>query len=370
MDAPSPQRPPLPGTSLRLLCVDDEEFVRHSLATFLADEGHEVFTASDGNDGLETILRGDFDAVVLDLNMPGMTGLEILEIVARHKPMLPVVVVSGTGNIQDVISALRLGAWDFVTKPIEDMALLTHCLSRAVERSRLIIENQRHREHLELLVQERTLKLREEIAERRAAEDALRASLSEKEVLLKEVHHRVKNNLQIVSSLLSLQALRLSDPAMAAPLVDSQVRVRAMALVHEKLYRAKDLNRVELHEYLPQLSVFLLQALRNGPQEIIPVLECDPVGVSVDVAIPCGLIANELISNSVKHAFAGRDAGRLRIALHTQDGEVRLEVEDDGPGLPPDFRLEEVPTLGLQLVTNLARQLRGSLDVASGPGGT
>ena len=279
-------------------------------------------------------------------------------------------VVSGTGNIQDVIAALRLGAWDFIPKPIEDMALLQHALDQALERARLRLENQLHRDRLEMLVKKRTTKLRLEIADRLTVEKALRASLAEKEILLKEIHHRVKNNLQIVSSLLSLQALKFDDVTLADSLQDSQCRVRAMALVHEKLYGSEDLSCIDFAGYLSDLALFLLQAYALKNTTVTPDIQCESFTLPVDSAIPCGLILSELLTNCLKHAFLDRPDGRIILRAFLTPEGAHLAVEDDGLGLPPGFDIDRVQSLGLQLVTNLTRQLRGTLAVDSGPAGT
>lgn len=365
-----PPAPPFANSSISVLCVDDEPAIRLSVQVFLEDRGHRVELAENGLLGLAAIRATEFDAVLLDLAMPGMSGLEVLRHVTAEKPSLPVVVVSGTGAIQDVIAALRLGAWDFITKPIEDMAILDHALGRVTDRARLIRENQHHRERLEELVLERTRALENEIAERKNAEQALRTSLTEKEVLLREVHHRVKNNLQVVTSLLSLQALKFDAPQLIEPFMDSQARVRAMALVHEKLYRAGDLSRIDFAAYIRELALFLVQAYCPRGLAIGESITCDDIHLPVDAAVPCGLIVNELVTNSIKHAFAGRERGSLAISAASHGEGVVLRIEDDGVGMPPDFDMNTTETLGLQLVTNLVRQLRGTLTFDSGPWGT
>ncbi|WP_243440043.1 histidine kinase dimerization/phosphoacceptor domain -containing protein [Fundidesulfovibrio soli] len=354
----------------RVLCIDDDSSIRESISAYLSDVGYSVETAPNGDTGLKILEHTPFDAVLLDLSMPGVSGLEVLDQTTRSHPTLPVIVISGTGNVHDVIAALRLGAWDFLTKPIEDLDLLHYVLRRSVERSRLRQENERYRLRLESLVEERTLALSEEVRERRLAEEALRKSLHEKEVLLKEVHHRVKNNLQVVSSLLSLQALRHDDPRLNECLLDSQTRVRAMALVHEKLYNSEDLSRVDLGSYLDRLTHFLLQTYSHTGLTITPDIACDPVSLPVDTAIPCGLILNELISNCLKHAFSDRGEGVITLRLLREGEMINLRVDDNGKGLPQGFQLGRVDTLGLQLVYNLTQQLKASLHVAGLDPGT
>lgn len=188
------------------------------------------------------------------------------------------------------------------------------------------------------------------------------ASLREKETLLKEIHHRVKNNLQVVSSLLSLQRNHTSDERAVEPLRQSQHRVLAMAALHEFLYQSQDLSRVDTRAYLTHLVSALAEAYQAGEKVELKLL-LEDVPLDVDRAIPCGLITNELVSNAFKYAFSTKLHGELAVKLHQSDGQVLLEVHDDGPGLAPSL-LEEVPaTLGLQLVQLLTEQLGGTLTL-------
>jgi len=354
---------------MRILCVDDDNAIRMTTKAFLDDLGHQVQCVSDGEACLRSLPGPPFDVILLDLNMPGMGGIATLQRIRTLTPETPVVVVSGTGSIQDVIDALRLGASDFITKPIEDMALLVHSIEAVAERARLIRENREHRERLEAMVEERTRSLIQEVNDRKAVEAALRATLSEKTVLLKEVHHRVKNNLQIVSSLLSLQAMRCEEERMAAPLQDSQSRIRAMAMVHEKLYRSPDLARIDLSSYLSELTNFLIQTFCPPTLRVTPEIDCEDFHLTVESAIPCGLIINELVTNALKHAFKGRSTGALRLRVRQEPDETLIEVRDDGVGLPPGLDLNNPPSLGLQLILNLARQLGGGVRTDSSAGG-
>jgi PAS domain S-box-containing protein len=194
----------------------------------------------------------------------------------------------------------------------------------------------------------------------------LRESLLEKEVLLKEVHHRVKNNLQVVSSLLSLQAEQILDLQAREVFRESQNRVKSMALIHERLYRSQDLANVDFGEYVRNLASSLVNSYRTS----VPKVECEicvvPVSLEIDVAIPCGLILNELLSNALKHAFPDGREGSIVVRLE-QAGEetLRLSVCDNGVGLPEGFDIRKALSLGYQLVELLADQVRGTLEVHS-----
>lgn len=205
-----------------------------------------------------------------------------------------------------------------------------------------------------------------DVTARKLAEAELRASLEEQTVLLKEIHHRVKNNLQVVSSLLSLQARQVQDPTSLEMLRDSQNRIRSMALVHEKLYQTQDLARVDFAGYLQNLTAFLFHAYQVDAAEIVLQVSADSaVRLGIDAAIPCGLIVNELVSNALKHAFPHKRPGKVWIALTRQaDQRLQLVVGDDGVGLPPDLDIRNTTSLGLQLVNTLTDQLEGTLTVA------
>ena len=200
--------------------------------------------------------------------------------------------------------------------------------------------------------------------ERLRAEAGVRASLHEKEILLKEIHHRVKNNLQVISSLLNLQSRAVSDPPVLELLRDSQNRVRSMALVHEKLYRSPDLARIDLAEYARSLASQLLRTYTDPAGRVSLRVEAADCWLDVDTAVPCGLIINELLSNALKHAFPGSRTGEILIALQpAAPRRVRLVVADDGGGFPPDVDFRATPSLGLQLVNSLVAQIDGAIHL-------
>ncbi len=223
---------------------------------------------------------------------------------------------------------------------------------------------------LEERVALRTAELRTEIAERRKAEEAVKASLAEKEILLREIHHRVKNNMQVISSLLRLQSRTLQDPRAREALEECQSRIRSMSLVHESLYRSKDLSRIAFSEYLDTLVDHLRQAYRITGDRIRLNVRAEAVTMNINTAIPCGLIITELISNALKHAFPGERSGTILVRLEMADPKTyRLTIRDDGVGLPAGLDIRETETLGLQIIITLAEQLDGKMDLRS-DGGT
>jgi two-component sensor histidine kinase len=203
-----------------------------------------------------------------------------------------------------------------------------------------------------------------DITERKQAEEKMIASLRGKEVMLKEIHHRVKNNMQVISSLLGLQSGYIKDKGVLELFKESQNRVRSMALIHERLYRSEDLARIDFDGYIRGLVMHLFSSYGINPEVIK--LDMDIRGISLDInkAIPCGLILNELVSNSIKHAFPDGRGGEIGIVMHPINGdEVELIVSDDGIGFPEGVDFRDTETLGLELVNMLTRQLAGEIEL-------
>jgi PAS domain S-box-containing protein len=209
-----------------------------------------------------------------------------------------------------------------------------------------------------------------DITERKRAEEQIQTSLKEKEVLLKEIHHRVKNNLQVISSLLNLQAGVIKDPQTLQMFKESQNRVRSMALIHEILYQSKDLASIDLAAYIRNLAAHLFGSYGVNAHAIALKINVDDVFLNVDMAIPCGLIINELVSNCLKHAFPGSQRGEIHIELRSGgDHQFTLTVSDNGVGFPKEVDFRKTESLGLQLVNTLTEQLGGSVKLEQ-QGGT
>lgn len=209
-----------------------------------------------------------------------------------------------------------------------------------------------------------------DVTVKKMMEDQLLRSLREKETFLKEIHHRVKNNLQLISSLLYLQSERTKDHNMQQILIESQNRIKSMAKIHEMLYQSRDLSSINMKDYLDDLtrSVYHTFSAKVGVVRLI--FDIDNIEVNVDMAIPCGLIINELISNSMKYAFPGNRSGVLEIKFNRhEENNYQLVVRDDGVGFPEDFDIEQTNSLGLHLVSTLSsRQLKGKFNVSGSEG--
>ena len=203
-----------------------------------------------------------------------------------------------------------------------------------------------------------------DISDRKHKEESIHAALKEKDILLGEIHHRVKNNLQIVHSLLDLQSTNISDPLAVALMRESQNRVRSMALIHQTLYESKDFARVDFGRFLDTLVPTLITSYGGSAGRFQLDMDAAEVQLPINAAIPCGLVVNELISNAMKHAFPNGGGGRITIHLAPEpDDRVLLTVSDDGVGIREDFDIAQTTTLGLQLVTLLVDQLGGDLEL-------
>lgn len=210
-----------------------------------------------------------------------------------------------------------------------------------------------------------------DITEQKLVDRQLRASLEEKTVLLKEVHHRVKNNLQIISSLLELQSDFITDEESRRFIRESRSRIGAMAMVHEKLYQSESVASINLGDYIESLTHYLFSTFMKDTDGINLTIDVDDVPLAIDEAIPCGLVVNELVSNALKHAFPLGGKGEISVRCRSEEnGWASVTVSDTGIGLPAGFEIENTESLGLQLVTMLVKQLRGTMHVDTEKGGT
>ncbi len=202
-----------------------------------------------------------------------------------------------------------------------------------------------------------------DITDRKKAEELLKTSLKEKELLLREIHHRVKNSLQLISSLLSLQASEIEDEEIVERYKESENRIQTIALIHESLYKSTDISNINFKNYIELLIEDIINSYDVDTNHVKTSLEIGNYNLSIETAIPLGLIINELVSNSLKHAFKEQENGEIKIILDRTTDKYSLTVKDNGIGLSQDFNLENTSSLGLLLVTSLVHQLEGKIQV-------
>jgi len=334
------------GQPLRILMVEDNPGDVRLLREMFATErpgSYEITHMPRLGLALERLAQGGVDIVLLDLGLPDGEGMDTVRRVRKLAPEVPLIVLTGRDDDAAVEEAMREGAQDYLVKGQIETRALPRALRHAIERFRM---------------QARAVLTNIELERR----------VQEKDLMLSEIHHRVKNSLQVVSSLLRLEAARIQDPLIGDMLQTTQNRIRSMALIHQTLYQSRDFARVDFHAFLQSFLPTLVQSYSIHPERISLAFHVAEVCLPIDAAIPCGLIVNELISNALKHAFPNGGTGTISIEFKQQsDNHASLTVEDDGIGIPEDFVLEDSETLGIQLVYMLAGQLGGSVQVESKP---
>jgi PAS domain S-box-containing protein len=310
-------------------------------------------------DGWNTLIHpDDRERVLSDLNRQIKENRPLVEIEYR--------LLSKDGQLIWILSRGKIAGTDDKGNPTRLTGVNIDITNRKLMESEIRSLNT----VLEQRVRDRTASLEkinealeEEIARRQETEKKMQTSFNEKVMLLKEVHHRVKNNLQIIASLLNLQSRYITDAKTLAALRESQNRVKAMALVHEKLYRSEDISHISLHDYIRFLGTGLFQSYDAKNRGIKFTLDIRDVDVDINAAIPLGLILNELISNSLKYAFPEGRKGEITIGVKKDDHRIIILFRDNGIGIPADLDWRDTRSLGLRLVNNLVDQLKGTIDL-------
>jgi two-component sensor histidine kinase/CheY-like chemotaxis protein len=330
----------MPTLPLRVLIVEDQPLDAELMLLELRRADYEpdwrrVETEADFLTQLDTGL----DIILADYNLPQFSALRALALLPARAPDIPFIVVTGSISEEVAVECMKQGATDYLLK--DRLIRLGQAVTRALEQKRLRFERKR-------------------------AEEQIKASLKEKEVLLREIHHRVKNNLQIISSLLQLQSAYVESKHDLRIFRESQNRIKSMALIHQKLYQSQDLAKINLAEYIRSLARHLFQSFGIDSEAISLEISAQDIVLGIDTAVPCGLIINELITNSLIHAFPTRK-GRISIDFHrNKDSKFSLTVGDNGVGFPKTMDVRNSQSLGWQLIGALADQLGATVDITNG----
>lgn len=329
--------------NISVLFVDDNETIRQLYRRILEKHVDHLYIAKDGYHGLELYQKHKPDLVITDMVMPVMNGLEMVKEIKKIAPDAKFVVMSAYSEKDSFVEAIHMGIDGYLMKPVEAKKLLS------------LID-----EFAGITLMKWELERKEK--KRREAEEYLKKSLEEKDILLREVHHRVKNNMQIISSILRMQSRNIDDPKLKDVLQESQNRIHSMALIHENLYNNKSLADIKFSSYIKSLTGNIARTYAHQQATVQFDYKMDEAYLPIDVAIPCGLIINELISNSFKYAFINRSNGTISIHFkHTKEGESQLIVSDDGSGIPDEIDITKTKSLGMKILHKLVQQIDGEL---------
>ncbi|QNM84125.1 response regulator [Sphingomonas sabuli] len=331
----------------RILYVDDDDGLRRLIERAMGRRGFAVTTAASADEGTRLLEAGQFDLVAVDNHMPGKSGREMLaEIVAREDHP-PVVFVTGNDDTSTAVEAIHGGALDFVVKTVGEsfFDLLAGRFRQALTRDKL----------------ER---------DKRSAEAQLRVANEHLEMMVREVHHRVSNSLQMVLGFVAMQANQTGDAEVRGALDDIQNRIRAISNVHQRLYTGSDLATVDLHDYLRNLAGDLRDSLPQLKERVRLDVSGESIEVPTDVAISVGVIVNELVSNATKYAFAPDQGGTITVTLErVGEDSAALTVADDGVGLG-NAQAPAGTGLGTRIVGAMARGLKSKVETLPTDSGT
>jgi two-component sensor histidine kinase len=332
------------GQLLRILIIEDNEndvilILREIRKSGFSPVWETVQTAAAMRKQLS---QSDWDIIISDYSLPQFDGLTALKIWKKMEPDIPFILVSGTIGEDLAVEAMKMGARDYIMKDYLKR------LGPAVKRELKEAELRRRRKRAEQMIKE---------------------SLREKEILLKEINHRVKNNMQIILSLLRIESLKCKTPEVKEILKKSQDRIRTMALIHNSLYKSKDLAGIDFSAYVSQLTTHLLSLYHSHTERVKLILDIKDVFLDVNRAIPCGLIINELVTNAIKHGFKGTLSGELRIDMISRrdDQKTVLTIQNTGKEFPHSIDIQHANSTGLQLVQDLVRQLHGTIQLNRNP---
>jgi len=327
---------------IRILYIDDYPFDRELVREALKKTG-ECFKVSVAKTHAELkmmLKKRKFDLILSDLDILGYNGLEIIDYIKAKKLAIPLVIVTGTGSEEIAVEAMKRGVADYVIKTPDHIKRLPLTIKSVIEKKHLQDKQKR-------------------------AEKQTRQSLKEKKVLLSEIHHRVRNNLQIISSLLSFAGDQIHNKKIKAICEGAKARIHTMAMIHNILYERKRFDKINMKKYIQQLLAYLLQIYRTEKCPIEYKINCPRLYLPSNNAIHVALILNEIISNALKYDFKKGDKGEIIITVKkSEKNTIYFSIMDNGIGIPEDFDINKTSSLGMRLINSLVKdQLKGTLEI-------
>ncbi len=370
---------------MNILIVEDKQEARYLMEILLKNKGYHTRVAENGKEALEKLETEKIDLIISDILMPEMDGFKFCQLVKRDENMrhIPFIFYTATYvDRKDEEFALKLGADLFLRKPMEPDKLLAE-IEKMISRIEQGIYDPldiklKREEDVYKLYNERLIKkledkidqLEEENLKRQQAELQLQKMVAEKEILLKELYHRTKNNMQVIMSMLRLYSHKILNKEWIDIVKNVNLKIRTMALVHQKLYESNDLSHVSLKDYFESLIMLLKRSYLPPKSNFQIITDFADIKVLLDTAIPLGFVLNELTTNAMKHAFPDTEDGNIGITLFIDEKEsIVLQVEDNGVGLPQDFDLDYNNNLGLFMVTDIvSSQLQAKISYENSNG--
>lgn len=355
---------------IKILIIDDLAENLDSIESVFEEEGYTFFRALSGKEAFKVLLEEpDISLILMDVQMPELDGYETASRIYQTQSLkdIPIIFVTaysyGEANL---FKGYQSGAVDYIFKPINPQILkLKVSIFIELFRKNYLLKKQEQKlirinSELQNEINER---IRFENELKKSNQEKVKASHREKDLLLKEIYHRVKNNLQVISSLLNLQAGYIKDDEIKDIFIESRNRILSMALVHERLYKFNDLSKIDFCEYLEDLARNLVTSYRTTNHISFHINKITEVFLDLDRSIPLGLCINELITNSLKHAFPNGKKGLIEISLKIENNSLHISICDDGIGISNNVVLEQLPSLGMQLVFSLIEQLNGTIEL-------
>ncbi len=350
----------------RVFLVEDDKVDQMAFKRLVKDSDlpYDYSIAGSVSEAKKVLGLNKFEIVISDYLLGDGTAFDVFDSIIDT----PIIVVTGSGDEEIAVKAMKAGAYDYLIKDPKGnyLKVLPVTVENAIRHKK---NEELVKKHTAELVKTNE-QLQIEIIERKKMEERNKASLKEKEILLKEIHHRVRNNMQVIYGLFEIQSDYIRDKQCLDIIKGCQNQLMSIGLVHKILYKSEDLANINFHDYIKSLAGKIFDSYGMSAERVELKIDIDDISMGIDASIRCGLIISELVSNSLKYAFPDEKKGEIKIGLHTVRGkEIELEISDNGIGIPENLDIKKTDTLGLKMVEIfVVDMLRGSIEVSRAAG--